>query len=84
MNEIERRDFIKQGFLSSMGLKLGAATIPAFLTNSLSAQTARAGNMPSMVDAGKSHKILVLLQLEGGNDGLNTVIPWEDDRYYKF
>jgi len=83
MNDIERRKFIKQSFLSSVGLKLGASTIPAFLTNSLQAQAAGAAGMPSMVDAGKSHKILVLLQLEGGNDGLNTVIPWEDKNYYK-
>lgn len=27
-------------------------------------------------------KILVLLQMNGGNDGLNTVIPFEDDLYY--
>lgn len=28
-------------------------------------------------------RILVLVQLSGGNDGLNTVIPYEDDRYYQ-
>ena len=27
-------------------------------------------------------KILVLLQLAGGNDGLNTVVPIEDAKYY--
>jgi uncharacterized protein (DUF1501 family) len=27
-------------------------------------------------------KILVLLQLQGGNDGLNTVVPYEDSKYY--
>ncbi|MGF1530024.1 MAG: DUF1501 domain-containing protein [Puniceicoccaceae bacterium] len=30
----------------------------------------------------KDRTILVLLQLAGGNDGLNTVIPFEDSRYY--
>ncbi|MBC2600926.1 DUF1501 domain-containing protein [Puniceicoccus vermicola] len=30
----------------------------------------------------KDSTILVLVQLAGGNDGLNTVIPYEDDRYY--
>ncbi|MCH2581647.1 MAG: twin-arginine translocation pathway signal protein, partial [Planctomycetes bacterium] len=26
---------------------------------------------------------LVVLQLTGGNDGLNTVVPFEDDLYYR-
>jgi uncharacterized protein (DUF1501 family) len=28
-------------------------------------------------------RILVILELEGGNDGLNTVVPYADDEYYK-
>lgn len=31
----------------------------------------------------ESDRILVLVQLCGGNDGLNTIIPVEDDRYYQ-
>jgi len=27
--------------------------------------------------------VLVVLQLTGGNDGLNTVIPWRQDEYYR-
>ena len=30
---------------------------------------------------GKDSTILVVLQLAGGNDGLNTVIPFADDAY---
>ena len=29
-------------------------------------------------------KTLVVLELSGGNDGLNTIIPYADDNYYKF
>lgn len=32
---------------------------------------------------GQDHKILVVVQLSGGNDGLNTVIPYRNDLYYK-
>lgn len=33
--------------------------------------------------AAKSDKILVVIQLSGGNDGINTVIPYADSNYYK-
>jgi len=31
----------------------------------------------------KNNKILVIVQLSGGNDGLNTIIPYRNDIYYK-
>lgn len=33
--------------------------------------------------AAASGKILVILELSGGNDGLNTVVPYGDDAYYR-
>jgi uncharacterized protein (DUF1501 family) len=33
--------------------------------------------------AASGERIVVLIQLEGGNDGLNTVIPIYDDRYHR-
>ncbi len=30
-----------------------------------------------------SERVVVVVQLRGGNDGLNTVVPFEDDRYYR-
>jgi uncharacterized protein (DUF1501 family) len=62
---LSRRDFVKQATLISL-----APSVPAFL-----AQTARAAS-PSHDD-----RILVVIQLDGGNDGLNTVIPYADDNY---
>jgi len=32
--------------------------------------------------AGANERILVIVELSGGNDGLNTVIPYADDAYY--
>nr|MBX2816378.1 DUF1501 domain-containing protein [Saprospiraceae bacterium] len=38
----------------------------------------------SGLNADAGQKILVVVQLSGGNDGLNTIIPYRDDLYYKF
>jgi uncharacterized protein (DUF1501 family) len=64
---VSRRDFLRQATLISL-----APTVPAFL-----AQTAR-GATPKTDD-----RILVVIQLAGGNDGLNMVVPYADDNYYK-
>lgn len=33
--------------------------------------------------AAKNDRVLIVVELSGGNDGLNTVIPFENDLYYK-
>ncbi|HEX7954739.1 MAG TPA: hypothetical protein VF523_16870, partial [Burkholderiales bacterium] len=48
-----------------------------------------AGSMPMVfsramaADAPPSNRILVVLELSGGNDGLNTLVPYSDDAYYR-
>jgi uncharacterized protein (DUF1501 family) len=41
---------------------------------------------PSWLSAAESgptwNRVLVLVELQGGNDGLNTVIPYRDEQYY--
>jgi uncharacterized protein (DUF1501 family) len=64
---IKRREFIQAGSLATASLML-----PKFL---------KALEQPMKVPAG--NKVLVVLQLSGGNDGLNTVIPVRDDIYYR-
>ena len=34
-------------------------------------------------DAASKDRILVVVELSGGNDGLNTLVPYGDDAYYK-
>jgi uncharacterized protein (DUF1501 family) len=66
-----RREFLRTGLQTSTLVAL-APTIPGFL-----AQTARA--MEPMRDG----RILVVVQLNGGNDGINTVVPFADEGYAK-
>src|SRR5438067_6973802 len=66
-----RREFLHQSSLLGFG-----ATVPAFL-----GRTAFAA--PTADKKGARDTILVVVQLTGGNDGLNTVIPFKNDDYYK-
>lgn len=67
---------------SSMTLASAALTVPIFLERSAFAaapQDARLSSDPGIPD----DRILVVVQLGGGNDGLNTLVPFEDDAYYR-
>jgi uncharacterized protein (DUF1501 family) len=70
-----RREFLKQSVAAGSLVSLGL-TVPNFL-----ARTALAA--PNAAKAGAKDTILVVVQLTGGNDGLNTVIPFKDDEYAK-
>jgi uncharacterized protein (DUF1501 family) len=63
-----RRDFLKSSTLLAL-----APTVPGFL-----AQTAYAARNE------RDGRALVVLQLDGGNDGLNTVVPFADDNYARY
>jgi uncharacterized protein (DUF1501 family) len=77
-----RRDFLKHGaLLVALGL-----TAPAFLARTaLAAENgvARALRAVGLLEPAPDPKtVLVVVQLGGGNDGLNTIVPVGDDRYY--
>jgi uncharacterized protein (DUF1501 family) len=74
-----RRDFLRTGVLG------GALswTVPAFLSNTFSALHAEAADAATQTATGKDSTILVVLQMAGGNDGLNTVVPYASDDYYR-
>ena len=38
---------------------------------------------PARARAAVGDRILVVLEMSGGNDGLNTVVPYADDTYYR-
>jgi len=64
---IKRRDFVKVGSLATASFM-----VPKFL---------KAFERLDQVPPG--NKVMVILQLSGGNDGLNTVIPIRNDIYYR-
>src|SRR3954468_8817262 len=72
---LHRRAFLRQSFATS-GLVAYGLTAPTFL-----ARTAQAA--PLANEKGARDTILVVVQLTGGNDGLNTVIPFKDAEYAK-
>src|SRR5205809_2857608 len=81
MNQgMPRREFVKKG-LTMVAVCL---TAPSFIT-----RTALAMNNPWDVTQLTSRpgvpddRVLVVVQLGGGNDGLNTVIPYSQDAYYR-
>lgn len=65
-----RRAFIKKSAFAT----IGGMMIPNFL---------KAFEMQNLGQSQTTDKILVVIQLSGGNDGLNTVVPYRNDIYYK-
>jgi uncharacterized protein (DUF1501 family) len=66
---------------------LGAAaswTLPIFLEKTFFTLDAMAAEAATQTVTGKDGTILVVLQMAGGNDGLNMVVPFADDAYYRY
>lgn len=68
----------RREFLQLTGRGIGLLAFSRFAPSFLVESTLAAAPPPE-----KDRSILVLVQLAGGNDGLNTVIPFEDDRYHR-
>jgi uncharacterized protein (DUF1501 family) len=73
----------RRQFNRALGLTALTATVPSFLYKT---GLALAGDpkrsippFPGLDD----NRVLVIVQLAGGNDGLNTLVPFADDAYYK-
>jgi len=78
---IEPTIHTRRGFLSrGLALVSGAATVPLFLDRTALAMSG--DDAPAAARPGRDQPILVVIQLAGGNDGLNTLVPIRNDRYY--
>jgi uncharacterized protein (DUF1501 family) len=75
---LTRREFLTAG----VTLVGAAASVPTFLTHTawaMSDPDSAVQSKPGVPD----ERILVVIQLSGGNDGLNTLVPYRWDEYYK-
>ncbi|MBJ7578121.1 DUF1501 domain-containing protein [Devosia sp. MC532] len=69
LSNTEKLNLIEQGYSSMvMNGAGGITTSPVF---------------SKVADAQANDRILVIVELSGGNDGLNTVVPYADDAYYR-
>lgn len=68
----------RRSFLRNLGVLAGAGTVSMTLGNI----PLRAFSRSFLNIQAVNGKVIVLLQLSGGNDGLNTIIPFEDSIYY--
>jgi uncharacterized protein (DUF1501 family) len=73
-NQWTRRDFLTTtGLVGAGSLLLGKLPIRAFQPSPL---------MAALAAGGDNDRIIVLIRLDGGNDGLNTVIERGNSNYY--
>ncbi len=68
-----RRDFLIRAGLAALGgaVAVGGAPVRAMAPTSLVSALSRV----------ETERVRVLVQLQGGNDGLNTVVPYRNDLY---
>lgn len=65
----ERKDLVRSGYESVVFKGAGGITTSPVWSK--------------MASQGANGRIMVIVELSGGNDGLNTVIPYADDAYYR-
>jgi uncharacterized protein (DUF1501 family) len=71
-----RRDFIRRLGLFTAG--------SAFVLGNTPVQALQSSSLFRKLAGLESDRVLVLIQLNGGNDGLNTVVPVENALYYNY
>lgn len=72
---LSRRRFLKRGTYTTLALSLGSSTLVSVIESMTKSR-------PSIAAADVGDKVIVVINMFGGNDGLNTVIPLAQlDRY---
>ncbi len=71
---LSRRTFLNAGLIGA-----GLGLSPLLRSASALADAA----IPASAPTNTSERVLVVVELSGGNDGLNTIVPYRNDEYYK-
>lgn len=69
-SKLARRDFLTSASAAGCGLAIGAGLPGPWMQALANSAT-------------EQDRVLVVIQLSGGNDGLNTVVPYRDEAYRK-
>lgn len=79
-HEHDHQSWTRKSFLSTLGIgALGSGLMLGGLPVNAMART----KFLNRLVAANNDRILILIQLGGGNDGLNTIIPVENEVYYQ-
>lgn len=73
--------FTRRRFLGGMAMVSAAATVPGFVTGTAQAFADTTMRVSSKAGVPEG-RVLVVVQLSGGNDGLNTVVPFGERVYH--
>lgn len=75
-----RREFLRRG----LGLIGFGASVPAFLAQTMRAMALEVdGSRVASRSGVPDERVLVVVHFAGGNDGLNTIVPYRNDDYFR-
>lgn len=75
---MHRRSFLRSTIAAAA---LGSGIVPGFSATAWAAPDPQLGRLAGGDPS--SDRILVILRMFGGNDGVNTIVPFHDDEYYR-
>ncbi len=79
-HEHDHQNWTRKSFLSTLGI---GALGSGFMLGGLSVNAMARTKFLNRLVAANNDRVLILIQLGGGNDGLNTIVPVENDVYYQ-
>ena len=77
---VDHEQWTRRAFLRTLGFGTAAST---FMMGSTPINAIGSSAMLAPLLGNETDRVLVLIQLDGGNDGLNTVVPVTNDIYYR-